>query len=197
MKKEFYRLKSLLEGKDIKIVIKNNFRDKLCYGYVYYEKAIPEIYVKKCTYSNMIDTLLHEYGHILDFNKYKNSKRRKCLGRHGDYDTNKVKLKKSKKFKSFCKLNILKSEIYAYKFGEKFAKTNKIMYDILDYQVNIYKTFIINLFQLYYGMPFTNDLENDLDDTFDMYEFEDKLEIVMKTKSFKKVVNLFKKELNV
>lgn len=78
-KKEFYRLKELIQSPDIRIIIykkKNYFKYRYASGYVYLLEQPKKIFIAgKGAYTKLICRLLHEYGHVLDYEQWKDTAR--------------------------------------------------------------------------------------------------------------------------
>lgn len=75
-KKEFYRLKNIVQEDNVQVAIYNKPYFKTNDGSGYADIWGKKIYIAgKASYKFLIMRLLHEYGHVLDYYKWKNSKR--------------------------------------------------------------------------------------------------------------------------
>jgi hypothetical protein len=104
----------------IKIVREEENSNSDVAAYVYLSENPPKIILKKekkYTYKQLILDLLHEFGHVLDYEKYKKSKRWKIWDSYGKYS-----LEKAKCLSKNIKVELIKTEYIAEKYVQRLLK---------------------------------------------------------------------------
>lgn len=113
---EFHRVKSVIRNDGVRILYYKN-KDGFSgsprsSAYTYSLEDPPLIVIRKgrgITYRDLIDTLLHEYAHVLDDRRYGQCRRSKlCAGHSLDSTQNRIK-----KYSNEVKYAILKTELIA------------------------------------------------------------------------------------
>ena len=128
-KKEFYRLKEAVQSPGIRVVVyksKSYFKNNDAAGYVDLCEYPRKIFIAgKAEYKFLIMRLLHEYGHVLDYNRWVDTTRWKLYSTYLEEENNFIR-----KLPHEMKRAILYSEFIADEKAKQALKIFKSHYPI-------------------------------------------------------------------